>query len=381
MKQAIRQPVVHFPAELQTLDYIGDLYGYYHPSSNEYNVISWEDPPAPIGATAPTKIGRIVTSDGSPSQDVEDLVIGHRATDGLSFIAGGRTCKGVPYNLLQNIFSRNTGILETGMMLDKTAIISGCGSVGSLVAVELARAGVGNFVLVDNDTIAYHNLCRHQCGIQDVGKFKVDAVRERVLQVNPSAHIVTCVNILEGVEKQVFDEGCRPGSIIIGCADNREGDVYGSRIACLYRVPFVSIGLWERAFAGEIFYNIPGEMPCYVCPFGDDGGGISVRPSTNRRIYTTEEDLSLVNFEPGISTDISFVTLIAVKMIIDLLNRDTPGYIPRLIGNLAQFTLVCNTNDIRLGGEQAEIFSYPLQVTTSVEIGYKDPCPPCKLLG
>ena len=36
-----------------------------------------------------------------------------------------------------DIFSRNTGILESDIMLSKGAIIIGCGSVGSLVALEL----------------------------------------------------------------------------------------------------------------------------------------------------------------------------------------------------------------------------------------------------
>lgn len=373
-----RQPVVHIPARLQSLDYSGDLYGYYHPTSNEYNVVGWGESPSIVGGIPTTAIGKIVGD-----TDVEIIgsgLIGLRTDGSLSFTVDGEICRVQPYDLIQNIFSRNTGILETSAMLNKSAIISGCGSVGSLVALELARAGVGSFILVDNDTIAYHNLCRHQCGIQDVGKFKVDAVRERILQINPSAKVITSINILESVEKQIFDEACKPGAILIGCADNREGDAYGSQVAAIYQIPFVSIGLWERAFAGEIFYSLPGKMPCYVCPFGKKSDHLSARTSTNRRIYTTEEDLTKVNFEPGISTDISFVTLIAVKLIIDILNLDTPSYIARLINSLSQFTLICNTNDPRLGGEQAGIFSYPLQVTRSVVVKYDDPCPPCKFL-
>ncbi len=39
---------------------------------------------------------------------------------------------------------------------------------------------------------------------------------------------------------------------------------------------------------------------------------------------------------------------------------------PRLLGHLSQYTLVCNSNDPRLGGERAEIFFHPLQVTRSI---------------
>ena len=97
-------------------------------------------------------------------------------------------------------------------------------------------------------------------------------------------------------------------------------------------------------------------------------GAISGRVSQNHRFYTNETELQNISFEPGISVDINFVTIIAIKLIIDLLNIDSEKYIPKLIKHLSQYTLVCNTNNPEIGGENAEIFSYPLQVTTSIEI-------------
>lgn len=80
--------------------------------------------------------------------------------------------------MFQNIFSRNTGILESEIMRSKCVFILECGSVGSLIALELARAGVGKFVLVDNDVLEYHNICRHQCSISDVGEYKVNVLKK-----------------------------------------------------------------------------------------------------------------------------------------------------------------------------------------------------------
>ena len=132
-----------------------------------------------------------------------------------------------------------------------------------------------------------------------------------------------------------------------------------------YKMPFISIGCWERAFAGEIFYCLPDGMPAYsdfVAALGDTSG----RVNANTHLYMGD----VGSFEPGISADINFVTTIAVKMILDLLNRDNPRYTQRLIGHLSQYTLICNTNNPKIGGEMAEIFSYPLQVTTSIEVEY-----------
>ena len=271
------------------------------------------------------------------------------------------------YALQMDIFSRNVGILESTVMLQKKAVFVGCGSVGSLVAVELAKAGVGNFMLIDNDVFGYHNICRHQCGIYDVGHFKTDALADRIFQINPYATVMKKNCMIQEIDRGEMEDFCNEDTIIIGGADNREGDLYASDFALENKMPFISIGCWERAFAGEIFYCLPNGMPTYR-DFLKAMGYISGRMTQNRRFYTTEEDLEKVSFEPGISADVNFITIIGVKIILDLLNRSTPGFIQRLVPYLTQYTLVCNTNNPQIGGEQAEIFKYPLQVTTSIYI-------------
>lgn len=69
--------------------------------------------------------------------------------------------------------------------------IFGIGGVGSYVAEGLVRAGVGHFVLVDDDRICLTNLNRQlHATTKTVGKYKVDAMKERMLEINPQADIV-----------------------------------------------------------------------------------------------------------------------------------------------------------------------------------------------
>jgi molybdopterin/thiamine biosynthesis adenylyltransferase len=168
----------------------------------------------------------------------------------------------------------------------------------------------------------------------------------------------------------------------VGCADNREADLYANKISCLYQVPFVSIGFWERAFAGELFWSIPGETACYHCVFGgQEQNVLSHRTSTNRRIYTNQAELQKVVFEPGISMDISFVTIIGTKLALDLLmGADGSRDSARTIKSLTQFTLLCNTTDSKVGGDLAAIFSYPLQITRSIEVEKLAGCAHCALV-
>jgi molybdopterin/thiamine biosynthesis adenylyltransferase len=263
-------------------------------------------------------------------------------------------------------------------MMNKSVILPGCGSVGGLVALELAKAGVGRFLLIDSDIFEYHNICRHQCSIMDVGNYKVYALAQRIKAINPYADITAIPKAVEIVEKDAFDKYCQgENTIIVGGADSLDADAYSNSLAVIYKTPFISIGCWDRAYAGEIFYWLPNsDMPCHRCAIRSVGE-FSGKESTNRRVYTTEEDLTKVQFMPGISADVNFVTTIGIKLIFDILNRTTVGYIPRLLNDLKQFTLVCNTSNPEIGGGMVEIFSYPLQVTTSIEVCFKEGCPPC----
>jgi len=372
--KARKKNLVMLPESMLDNNYVGRIYGTHHEKTGVFNIFD----SVTFKALGGDFIGEIFLEFSEENQNRQEL-IGVRTENGISFSYNGQKYEIKTYNLIQNVFSRNTGILESSIMTDKSAILLGCGSVGSLVALELAKAGVGRFLLIDNDIFEYHNICRHQCSIMDVGNYKVDALAQRIKAINPYADVKAIPKTVETTEKEAFDEYClNDNSIMVGGADNRAADVYSNSLAVMYNTPFISIGCWERAFAGEIFYWLPNSnMPCYKCAIGD-GGELSNKPSTNRRIYTNEEDLTKVKFTPGISADINFVTTIAVKIIFDILNRTTEGYIPRLLDDLAQFTLICNTNKTEIGGEMAEIFSYPLQVTTSLEVGFRGSCPPCE---
>lgn len=64
------------------------------------------------------------------------------------------------------------------------------GGVGSFVAEGLVRAGVGNFVLIDNDTICLTNLNRQIIATKKtIGKYKVDVMKDRILEINPDAKV------------------------------------------------------------------------------------------------------------------------------------------------------------------------------------------------
>lgn len=92
-----------------------------------------------------------------------------------------------------NQFSR-TELLIKKEGIDKLAkakvAIFGIGGVGSFVVEGLVRAGIKNFILVDDDKVCLTNLNRQIIATQKtVGKYKVEVMKERILDINPDANV------------------------------------------------------------------------------------------------------------------------------------------------------------------------------------------------
>ena len=68
--------------------------------------------------------------------------------------------------------------------------IFGIGGVGSYVVEGLARAGIGNFILVDNDEVDITNINRQIIAThKTIGRPKVEVAKERILDINPNANV------------------------------------------------------------------------------------------------------------------------------------------------------------------------------------------------
>ena len=69
-------------------------------------------------------------------------------------------------------------------------MVFGIGGVGSFTVEALARSGVGNLTLIDDDCICLTNINRQlHATTQTIGRFKVEVMKERVLDINPQARV------------------------------------------------------------------------------------------------------------------------------------------------------------------------------------------------
>ena len=84
--------------------------------------------------------------------------------------------------------------------------VFGVGGVGGYVVEALARCGLGALDLIDHDTVSLSNINRQILATHStVGKPKVEAARDRVLDINPSCRVRTYQTFFLPETRAMFD--------------------------------------------------------------------------------------------------------------------------------------------------------------------------------
>lgn len=110
---------------------------------------------------------------------------------------------------MENQFTRTETLIGNSALkkLSEARIaIFGIGGVGGYVAEALARAGIGNLDLIDNDDINLTNINRQIIALHStIGKAKVDVAKLRILDINPDAKVVTHKKFFSPETSNEFD--------------------------------------------------------------------------------------------------------------------------------------------------------------------------------
>lgn len=108
-------------------------------------------------------------------------------------------------DLIAHEFSRNLGLVSEEDMLrllQTRVAIAGCGGVGGIHALTLARLGIGRFHLADLDTFERANISRQFGAFQStLGRHKAEVLAQMVTDINPYAEV------------RVFDQGVTPENV------------------------------------------------------------------------------------------------------------------------------------------------------------------------
>ena len=173
-------------------------------------------------------------------------------------------------------------VRNAGLAGKRIAII-GLGSVGSKVAVSLARAGASRFILVDDDVLLPGNLSRNQLDWRSVGYDKVDAAQGAICLVRPDAEVQTRAFRFAGQESSSYNtsvlEQVAKCDLVIDATANSK--VFASLAAICTRRK-VSL-VWGEVFAGGIGALMARSIP------GRDAEPLVVRATVNAYLATLPE--------------------------------------------------------------------------------------------
>lgn len=211
----------------------------------------------------------------------------------------GDTRSSPPVN---DVFNRNAAVLETDALAAKRVLIVGLGSGGSAVADSLARSGVGGFTLWDHDRLDVDNVGRHVCTLSDVGRPKVDAMRDRILAINPAAEI-ECIH--QDATKAVDDlcVAVDSADCVVAGTDNNASRFAINEAALQAARPAYFGRAYTRACGGDVIQMLPGRnMPCYACHA--DAQIVTEEVSSARDAERTAYADKPVPIEPGLAIDV-----------------------------------------------------------------------------
>ena len=185
--------------------------------------------------------------------------------------------------------------------------IFGIGGVGSYVVEGLVRAGVGNFLLIDGDEVDITNLNRQIIATtKTIGKSKVEAAKERILEINSNAKVELYKEFFMPESKEILDETV---DYIVDAVDTVTAKIELVIRANRLGIPIISsMGTGNKLDPTK--FEVTDIYKTSVCPLAK-----VMRKELRKRgveslkvVYSKEEPISIKNESPS---SISFVPSVA----------------------------------------------------------------------
>ena len=213
-----------------------------------------------------------------------------------------------PYASGRDYFAK-VSTLYPPKALNKVIVCIGTGGARSFLE-NMARGGFRNFVLMDADVVSPSNIATQGVFISEIGRKKVEVIRDRIIDINPDAQVI-CVDRF--LDNNMSDEEFKsfldvfPGMtatdyLILGCTDNFEAQKRSSLLALKYGMPYLAAMMYEGGAAAEIIFVYPGVTEsCPRCLLRDrfekyESGFVNDVDSSACPIFATERMNSLKGY-------------------------------------------------------------------------------------
>ena len=165
----------------------------------------------------------------------------------------------------RQIVLKDIGILGQKKILSSKVLVIGAGGLGCPTLEFLARAGVGNIGIIDNDVVSLSNLHRQSLyETPNIGKSKVTIIKKKIKVINPNTKIKTYNFRLNNIN---FKKIINNYDYFVDGSDNFKTKFLLNDICFKYK-KFLVTGAISK-FDGHIFtFNFEDKkLPCLRCFF------------------------------------------------------------------------------------------------------------------
>jgi ThiF family len=188
--------------------------------------------------------------------------------------------KTAPVKIDAELFARVTDAYDLKLLAQSRQVRIGIGSSTKSLE-DSARAGVGQFVLIDNGRVERCNLATQAYYAADVGKPKVEVMARRLRAINPAVAIFSVFRPLQDVSDTFFEvlalaafgatrhstEAAKPvQTILVGATDDFFCQSRVNILALNYGLPSICCQHYEQGFASELTFTHPKTVrACHRC--------------------------------------------------------------------------------------------------------------------
>jgi len=156
------------------------------------------------------------------------------------------------------------GKASQSILTNSSVAVFGIGGVGSYVCEALARAGIGNFLLCDNDTVSESNINRQLIALHSsLGKPKTSVMAQRIKDINPDAKVTEIQAFFSAENANDFD--FNGFSYIIDAIDTVSSKLVLISQAKKHNIPIIScMGTGNKL--NPTLFEITDIFKTNVCP-------------------------------------------------------------------------------------------------------------------
>ena len=205
-----------------------------------------------------------------------------------------------------------------------TVAVFGIGGVGSFVVEGLVRAGIENFILVDNDTISLTNLNRQiHATHKTIGRYKVEVMEERILEINPNAKVKSYKTFyMPNCKEQILNTDI---SYVVDCMDTVTAKIELIQNCKKMNIPIISsMGTGNKLDPTK--FEITDIYKTSVCPLAKVmRKELKARGIENLKVIYSKEQ-PITHSKNKIPGSISFVPTAAGLIIAGEVIKDIIGY-------------------------------------------------------